>query len=108
MCYKGIFKRVFPFLLTFAAGLFIASFFVTISAPSVSFRGNCGAYRFGEIQRLRMENRELREASYRQRREIEDLRRQATTWDHADFQQAVPPVDLESPPPPPLRTPRVR
>ena len=34
---KVFIKRFFPFLLTFAAGLVIASFFVTVTAPSFQF-----------------------------------------------------------------------
>ena len=40
MCCKGFFKRIVPFFLTFAVGLFIASFFVTIAAPNFQFRRN--------------------------------------------------------------------
>jgi hypothetical protein len=104
---KGIFKRVFPFLLTFAAGLFVASFFVTVATPNFSIRSNRGSYRFGELQRLRIENRELRETNCRQRRELEELRRKAATWDQGELPFTVPPVDLDAPPPPPPpRTPR--
>ena len=107
MCFKGIFKRVIPFFLTFAAGLFIASFFVAITTPSFSF-GNRRSGRFAELQRLRIENRELRQTNCRQRRELEELRRQSLNWDHTDLQSAVPPVvDLDvPPPPPPPRAPR--
>jgi hypothetical protein len=80
--------------------MFIASFFVTLSAPSFSFRTNRG-YRYAELQRLRIENRELRETNCRQRRELEELRRQAAAWDNAEIQDAVPPVNLDVPPPPP-------
>lgn len=108
MCCKGIFKRVLPFLLTFAAGLFVASFFVTVAAPEFNFRSKRAAYRFGENQRLRIENRELRDTVDRQRREIEQLRRQTmTSWGHPDILEAVPPVELDVPsPPPPPRAPR--
>jgi hypothetical protein len=104
---KGFFKRVVPFLLTFAAGLFIASFFVTIAAPNLSnFRRN-REYRKSEMQRLRLENRDLRDSVDRLRRENEELRRQSMSWDHSDIREAVPPVVLEPPqPPPPSRAPR--
>jgi hypothetical protein len=35
---KGLFKRVVPFFLTFALGLLVASFFVTVAAPSFNFK----------------------------------------------------------------------
>lgn len=68
MCCKGFAKRVLPFFLTFAVGLFIASFFVTIAAPSFQFpnrgwRKNHRQYdrqREIEIQRLREENMRLK------------------------------------------------
>ena len=58
MCYTGLVKRIVPFLITFAAGLFIASFFVTIATPSFNFRRGPG--RYGEMRRLRNENQDLR------------------------------------------------
>ncbi len=65
---KGFIKRVLPFFLTFAVGLFIASFFVTIVAPTFQFqnrgwRRNHRQYdrqREAEIQRLREENMRLK------------------------------------------------
>jgi hypothetical protein len=100
MCCKGFIKRIVPFFLTFAAGLFVASFFVSVAAPNFSFRSDRGYYRFGEIQRLRIENRELRENNFRQRR-------QTMNADASDVFGAVPPVDVDvPPPPPPPRAPR--
>jgi len=68
MCCQGFLKRVVPFFLTFAAGLFIASFFVTIAAPTFQFknRGWKANHRQYdrqqelEIQRLREENMRLK------------------------------------------------
>ncbi len=68
MCCKGFVKRVLPFFLTFAVGLFIASFFMTIAAPTFQFqnrgwRRNHRQYdrqRELEIQRLREENMRLK------------------------------------------------
>lgn len=59
-CSKGLIKRVLPFFLTFAVGLFIASFFVTVAAPNLRFpiRGERSRHlendhlREAEIQRL--------------------------------------------------------
>jgi uncharacterized protein YlxW (UPF0749 family) len=70
MCCKGFIKRVFPFFLTFAVGLFIASFFVTIAAPSFNFKNRAwkknhrkyDRQREAEIQRLQEENRRLKTA----------------------------------------------
>jgi len=68
MCCQGFLKRVVPFFLTFAAGLFIASFFVTIAAPTFQFKNrgwrvNHRQYdrqREVEIQQLREENMRLK------------------------------------------------
>ncbi|HMJ09428.1 MAG TPA: hypothetical protein VK468_10510 [Pyrinomonadaceae bacterium] len=101
MLSKGIVKRFVPFLLTFAAGLFIASFFVSIAMPT--FRGkNRENRRFvhrGEMQfemdRLRQENEQLK-------RELEF---HGFGPAHLNMPE-VPPVDLEAPAPP--RPPRYR
>ena len=68
MCCKGFTKRILPFFLTFAVGLFIASFFVSIAVPSFHFpsgnsRRNHREYdrqREIEIQQLRDENTRLK------------------------------------------------
>ncbi len=77
MCCKGFFKRIVPFFLTFAVGLFIASFFVSIAAPSFRFRRDFRKHREYhrmmefENQRLQEENSRLkRELSLRDKREM--------------------------------------
>lgn len=71
MCCKGFIKRVAPFLLTFAVGLFIASFFVAIAAPNFQFRRG-GFNRHREYDRQReAEFRQLREENSRLERELE-------------------------------------
>ena len=94
MLYKGVLKRVLPFFLTFAAGLFIASFFVSIAAPSFNFPRRSHKYR--EMHRLRMENQDLRRSNSELRRQLEDARRNAEVTPSADFDFYVPP-----PPPAP-------
>jgi hypothetical protein len=61
MCCKGFLKRVLPFFLTFAVGLLIASFFVSIT-PNFKFekRGGWNRHR-AYHQRLEFENQRLRE-----------------------------------------------
>ncbi|PYT01790.1 MAG: hypothetical protein DMF63_02820 [Acidobacteria bacterium] len=106
MCYTGLFKRFVPFFLTFAAGLFIASFFVSIGLPGSGFRGGNRFNKFQEMQRLRVENEELRERLRQSRLENEELRRVDENMD-LDFvmPDAVPPVDFDAhhPPAPPKR-----
>ena len=100
MCCLGVFKRVVPFLITFAAGLFIASFFITIAAPN--FGAGRRQARNNQLRQVRMEVEELRRERCRLRDEIENLRRERTTV------QATEPlgeVDVFAvPPPPPVPT----
>jgi hypothetical protein len=100
MQFTAILKRVGPFFLTFAAGLFIASFFVSIT-PNFDLPGGRSSYKHREIRRLRVENEELRREKCRMAKEIEELRRQAELMNTFGN---VPPVELDAPiPPPPPR-----
>ena len=93
MCCLGVFKRVVPFLITFAAGLFIASFFITIAAPN--FGNSRRQSKFRELIQVRMEDEELRRERCKLKEEIETLRQERMTI-HAtepfgDVFSAVPP-----------------
>lgn len=96
MCCKGFAKRVLPFFLTFAVGLFIASFFVSIAAPSFQFPNRGSRKKHREYDRQRdVEIKQLRERNA-------DLERQLSEkeLDAVDFQNlkyTVPPM----PPAPP-------
>jgi hypothetical protein len=103
MNYIGFFKRIGPFFLTFAAGLFIASFFVTISTPNFNFRRGSNKYR--EVQRLRNENQELKRSNYELRRLNEELRRNVTE-SVVVAPGEFPGFEADVPPPPPPRAPR--
>ena len=96
MYYKGLIKRLVPFFVTFAAGLFIASFFVTIATPSFNFRRGPG--RFGEMQRLRSENQELKRTNGELRRQVEELR--INTVSAENFTLDGFPLETDAPPPP--------
>ena len=108
MCNGGIFKRIIPFALTFAAGLFLASFFVSVGLPGERWRNSRRANKFHEMQRLRLENDDLREKNRILRSQIDELQRSV---DDADTEfvipDAPPPVDFEldahHPPPPPRK-----
>lgn len=102
MCCQGFVKRVVPFFLTFAVGLFIASFFVTIAAPNFQFRRDFRKHREyhrtmeSNIQRLTEENARLtRELAEKEKREMTNYA--------FDYDLAVPP-----PPPMPPAPPRVK
>jgi hypothetical protein len=111
MFYVGLFKRIIPFVLTFAAGLLIASIFVPIGFPNAAkWREARRAGKCHERHQLRMENEELREKVRTQRSEIQELRRDAHEWDSdTEILNAVPPVILEEHkplPPPPAKRPK--
>ncbi len=56
----AILKRAIPFVLTFGAGLFIASFFVSISAPSFEFEKNRSWGKRHDCRQTKRANREMR------------------------------------------------
>ena len=98
MCCKGFIKRVFPFFLTFAVGLFIASFFVSVAAPNFQF--NRGRRNHREYDRM-MESRikQLEEQNVRLRSELLEKDDVETNV----FQLDVPPPPMPPPPPRPYR-----
>ncbi len=98
MSLKIFVKRIAPFLLTFSVGIFIASFFITIAAPS--FRMNFESRRRNHRQYDEQRERELR----RLQEENMRLREQQNDNDleSADFQElkyAVPPPPMPPAPP---------
>ena len=74
MCCQGFIKRVLPFFLTFAVGLFIASFFVTIAAPSFQFKNRGWRNHRQYHQRIESENQQLREENMRLKNEAQQRR----------------------------------
>ena len=112
MFYAGLFKRIIPFVLTFAAGLLVASIFVPIGLPSVrNWRETRRAKNCHEKSQLRLENQELRDKVRTLKSENQELRRGAYEWDSdAEIMEAVPPVLMEEhkppPPPPPAKRPK--
>lgn len=88
MCCKGFIKRILPFFLTFAFGLLIASFFVSIAAPNFNFKKR-GFNRHREYdQRLEFENRQLRDENNRLKQQL---------MENQNLSE-----DLDVPAPPPL------
>ena len=69
MCNKSFVKRIVPFFLTFAVGLFIASFFVTVAAPNFRFNGGWRKHREYHRQ-MEFENQRLKEENFRLKREL--------------------------------------
>ena len=88
--FVALLKRFAPFFITFALGLFIASFFVSIAAPQFGFRRYRAMRQCQEMQRLRFENDQLRQELQTQQTKTVVIREV-----RGDFN------DLIAPPPPP-------
>jgi hypothetical protein len=103
MLYTGFFKRIIPFVLTFAAGLFIASFFVSIAAPSFGNWRESRRSRCRDKHDLRLQLDRLREEKRTLEMENEMLKQQMS--DSIDFEIPVVPgvPAIEHPPAPPKR-----
>jgi hypothetical protein len=101
MCSKGLLKRALPFFATLAIGLFIASFFVSLT-PSFGERGF--GRRCREAKRLRMENEQLRNEKLRLQNELENLRMSEVPMvQFHDHMGRGPEFPIEvAPPPPPM------
>jgi ABC-type multidrug transport system fused ATPase/permease subunit len=91
--FMGFLKRFAPFLITFALGLFIASFFVSIVSPRFNFRRNRAMRQCQEMQKLRYENEQLRQELQNQQTKTVVIREVRN-----DFDSLVPP-----PPPMPVK-----
>lgn len=96
MCNKGFVKRIVPFFLTFAVGLFIASFFVTVAAPN--FRFNSGSRRHREYhQRMESENQRLKQENFRLKKELVE-REDSTNLTFENLEVPAPPMPPMPPP----------
>lgn len=95
MQYTGFIKRFLPFALTFAAGLFIASFFVTIGFPKFGARHR--ERRQNEVRALRNEVEQLRKEKYDLRRQLEEKQNKIDLENTLDS-----PAAIELPVPPPV------
>lgn len=91
----GILKRVAPFVITFAVGLFVASFFVSVAFPSLRIDRRWKAHREYHRQ-LEFENRQLKAENCRLRKEAAERRT------HRNFEPNSVGVNDLVPPPPPI------
>ena len=92
-----MFKRLVPFFLTFAVGLFIASFFVNISGPR--FGSGNRAKRIHKIQQLQVENDRLRDENLRLQDELDSVRRSPMSLNHSESQNWDSMPDVRDPVP---------
>lgn len=102
MLSRGLLKRLLPFFASFALGLLIASFFVTVAAPSFSFGNRWKGQR--EYRGCSFNEREMRneERRFRQRKSERRIRQNAEF--NGDLNELVPPP----PPLPPVAPSRVQ
>lgn len=70
MLNNTFFKRIIPFVITLAVGLFIASFFVSIAPTFKSKKNRCGKRH--EMKNLRYENDRLRFENQRLQQKINE------------------------------------
>lgn len=94
MCGKGFVRRFVPFFLTFAVGLFVASFFVSIALPKLQFNGGLNKHRRSH-QMMEFESQRLKEENLR-------LKKQLAQRDNSDFTNLDFENNLDVPPPPPI------
>lgn len=105
MTFVSVLKRVLPFVATFAAGLFLASFFVDLSPPSMESRGHRRG-RCREHQGLRMQYLRERERNEQLQQQLDALQQNPIDLKHTEHWN-VPELDVPPPPPPPVaRAPR--
>jgi hypothetical protein len=74
MQYPNLFKRIIPFFVALALGLFVASFFISLT-PTFRFRGRS----FNKRHELKQENIRLKIEIENLKKEIE--RNQSSDWD---------------------------
>lgn len=97
--------------MAFAAGLLVASFFVSIAPPRI-FRfsvekNECDRMRRGKARISDIELQQLREENRRLLREVQMLREFHRDFDGAvDFEQPLPPGGVSDAVPPPPLPPR--
>ena len=90
-CVKSVIKRIAPFFLTFAVGLFIASFFVSVAAPNFQFKRGFNKHRQMDRQ-MKVENQLLRDENERLKNRLNEMEKR--DW--------VLSPELDVPPPPPV------
>jgi hypothetical protein len=106
MQFIGVLKRILPFFLTFAVGLFVASFFVTLPAAPKFERKHRG-HKFAKCKKMYAENDQLRSENERLQMELEELRRMESVphghgWGSGDGIKLTVPAPPDAPLAPPL------
>ena len=95
MCCKGVLKRIVPFFLTLAIGLFIASFFVDL-APRPLFADRSGRHPCRDFQSMYYQQREENE---RLQQQLDQMQQNPVTLEFDGSK-----LNVVSPPAPPRYT----
>ena len=105
MQFAGPVKRIIPFLLTFSAGLLLASLFIPIGLPDFStWRESRRGKHSREYRDLRNELDSVREKLRISEIENEQLRRSASeSVEDLDAMELPPGLEVNHPPAPPRR-----
>jgi len=98
MRWLGLVKRFVPFLIAFSIGLFIASFFVSVAAPSFQFKNR--GWKQREYHRIKQENQRLRQRN----EQLEREKNRANSEFEMNLDVPPPPMPPLPPPPPRMRT----
>lgn len=111
MRFIEILKRVGPFLAALVVGLFVASFFVSLSAPTVGTDRSWKKDGHGDYHRLKRQNKCLMRENRRLKRER--IKIEEVDVDFDEVMELVPPPPIAPAPPiapvaPPPPPPRVR
>lgn len=111
----GFLKRALPFLATFALGLFVASFFVSIGGTTSGFKIYKSKCR-NELRELRIENEQLLQENLRLQQEhktsIEFPGPPPVYMENENIDLRIPSIDeldsVSPPPPPPVKSHKVQ
>ncbi|NNE99483.1 MAG: hypothetical protein HKN25_10735 [Pyrinomonadaceae bacterium] len=108
MRYLEVVKRIVPFIAALVLGVFVASFFVSISAPTVRVDRSWKSSKHRDYNRLQRENRCLKRANKRLKRERRKILEVEREFDRVMElvpppapMAPAPPVAPDAPPPPP-------
>lgn len=95
----ALLKRIAPFFMTFAIGLFVASFFVSIALPNLRFNRNWQKHREYHRQ-MESENRQLKAENCRLRKEASERREHRKA--KRNIEAGAVGINELVPPPPPI------
>lgn len=102
MCCLGMLKKVVPFVATFVVGLLVTSIFISVAAPSFTFKKRGWNKHRQYHRQIERENRELKLENFRLERKLAEIEKQGemkNAFEFDDLQLDVPPPPLAPIPP---------